>query len=211
MTLLNYYNKDEIEVGIDEAGRGCLAGPIFAAAVIWPKDKNIPEIKDSKKLTPEKRRYLRELIQKYAIDYCVAYIDNNEIDKINILAANMKAMHEAISGLRTDFDTLLVDGNYFKPYQFKSHRCIIKGDDKYISIACASILAKTYHDDYIEDLCYKYPLLNDYDWLKNQCYGSEKHINVIKEKGITKFHRRSFGLCQTASYRTDINYDDPKK
>jgi ribonuclease HII len=202
--MQNYYNKTEIEVGIDEAGRGCLAGPIFAAAVIWPKDKIIVGVKDSKKLSSEQRKTLREEIEHNAIDYCVAYIDNDEIDKTHIGHANMKAMHEAITGITTDFDTLLVDGKYFKPFGSKSHKCIIKGDDKYTSIACASILAKTYHDDYIEMLCRKHIQLKDYDWLNNMCYGTENHINSIKKYGITKYHRRSFGLCQSASIRTDI-------
>lgn len=206
--MQNYYNKTEIEVGVDEAGRGSLAGPIFAAAVIWPKDKDLPGVKDSKKLTPQKRKQLREEILKYAIDYCVAYIDNDEIDEINIGKANMKAMHEAINGIKTDFDTILVDGSYFKPYLFKSHRCIVKGDDKYMSIACASILAKTYHDDYIQQLCSKYPLLNDYDWLSNMCYGTQTHMDAIKKYGISKYHRKSYVNCKNVPMRTDISYDD---
>ena len=203
--MQNYYNKSDIEVGVDEAGRGCLAGPIFAAAVIWPKDKDLPGVKDSKKISPHKRKQLRNEIEKYAIDYCVAYIDNDEIDIINIGKANMKVMHEAISGLQTEFDTILVDGNHFKSYQFKSHRCIVGGDDKYMSIACASILAKTYHDDYIENLCTLYPKLNEYDWLNNMSYGTEKHLNSIKKLGISKYHRRSYGGCKTSKVRTDIN------
>lgn len=201
----NYYHETEIEVGIDEAGRGCLAGPIFAAAVIWPKDKELPGVKDSKKLTPAKRKELRELIEKFAIDYCVAYIDNNEIDNTNIGKANMKVMHEAIAGINTEFDTILVDGNHFKAYPFKSHRCFVGGDNKYMSIACASILAKTYHDDYIENLCTLYPKLNEYDWLSNMCYGTEKHLNSIKKLGISKYHRRSYAGCDKAKLRTDIN------
>jgi ribonuclease HII len=206
--MKNYYHKTEIEVGIDEAGRGSLAGPIFAAAVIWPKNKDLPGIMDSKKLTSQKRKELRELIEKYAIDYCVAYIDNNEIDKINIGVANMKVMHQAISGINTKFETILVDGNHFKPYPNQLHRCFVGGDNKFTSIACASILAKTYHDDYVEKICTLYPKLNDYDWLNNMCYGTEKHLNAIKKYGITKYHRRSYGNCKTAPLRSDINYND---
>lgn len=197
----NYYHKTEVEVGVDEAGRGCLAGPIFAAAVIWPKDKELPGVKDSKKLTATKRQELREFIEKYAIDYAVAYIDNQEIDKINIGKANMKVMHEAIAELYTPFDTILVDGNHFKAYPFKSHRCFVGGDNKYMSIACASILAKTYHDDYIENLCIKHPELNDYDWMSNMTYGTETHLNAIKKYGISKYHRRSYACCMNVKLR----------
>jgi ribonuclease HII len=200
-----YYNKTEIEVGIDEAGRGCLAGPVFAAAVIWPKDLEIPEIRDSKKLSPHRRKELRKVIIENAIDYSVAYIDNNEVDITNILKANMKAMHEAIDGLTENFDTLLIDGNYFKSYGFKSHRCIVGGDDKYMSIACASILAKTYHDDYIEYLCSKYPRLNQYNWLSNMCYGTQTHLAAIKKYGITKYHRKTFKGCNGYPLRNDIH------
>jgi len=200
----NYYNKTEIEVGVDEAGRGSLAGPVFAAAVIWPKDKIIVGIKDSKKLTPLKRRQLREEIEKHAIDYCVAYIDNDEIDKTHIGIANMMAMHEAIKGIMTPFDNILVDGNYFTPFSMKSHKCITKGDNKYVSIACASVLAKTYHDDYIDNLCLKHPQLSDYDWKNNHCYGSDKHIKAIKKYGITKYHRKSYSNYRQLPVRKDI-------
>lgn len=199
--MKNYYHKTEIEVGTDEAGRGCLAGPIFAAAVIWPKDKDLPGVKDSKKLKASERKELRELIEEHAIDYAVAYIDNEEIDKINIGKANMKVMHEAIDGLFTPFDTILVDGNHFKSYPSKSHQCIVKGDNKYMSIACASILAKTYHDDYIENLCIKHPELNDYNWLNNMTYGSKAHLDAIKKYGITKYHRQSYSCCANVKLR----------
>lgn len=196
MSLQPYLNPDQIEVGIDEAGRGCFAGPIFAAAVIWDKNKHIEGVKDSKKLTAKKRKELRDIIQEEAIEYCVAYIDNHEIDKTNITAANMKAFHEALGGLQQHFDMILVDGSYFKPYPFKSYKCIPQGDNKFISIACASILAKTYHDEYIEQLCHQYPVLNDYDWLSNMTYGTQKHRDAIKKYGITKFHRKSYVSCQ---------------
>lgn len=206
--MKNYYHSTEIEVGTDEAGRGCMAGPIFAAAVIWPKDRPLIGIKDSKKLKPEKRKQLRLEIEKYAIDYCVAYIDNDEIDRTHIGKANMKAMHEAIDGIMTPFDTILVDGTYFKPYFMKSHRCFKGGDNLYTSIACASILAKTYHDDYIENLCKTYPQLNDYEWTKNMCYGTEPHMDAIKKYGISKYHRKSFGICGQVPLRKDIKYHD---
>lgn len=206
--MKNYFNKTEIEAGTDEAGRGCLAGPIFAAAVIWPKDKELPGVKDSKKLTPQKRKQLRTEIEKHAIDYCVAYIDNDEIDVINIGKANMKVMHEALGGLQTEFDTILVDGNHFKSYQFKSHRCFIGGDNKYMSIACASILAKTYHDDYIQHLCSKYPKLNDYDWLSNMSYGAPKHLDAIKKYGVSKYHRKTYAGCAGVFEREDIEYEE---
>lgn len=206
--MKNYYHAEEIEVGIDEAGRGCLAGPIFAAAVIWDKNRPIIGVKDSKKLTPQKRKKLREEIEKYAIDYCVAYIDNDYIDKTHIGKANMKAMHQALSGITTDYDTILVDGIYFKPYSFKSHRCFKGGDNLYTSIACASILAKTYHDDYIENLCKMYPQMEQYEWMSNMCYGTEAHFTAIKKYGITKFHRKSFGICGQVPMRKDIKYHD---
>lgn len=197
-------NSDSIEVGLDEAGRGCLAGPIFAAAVIWDKNKPFPAINDSKKLTKKKRQELRTVIEAEAIDYCVAYIDNNDIDETHIGIANMKAMHEAIEGLETPFDMLLVDGVNFKKYEDKPHVCITKGDSKLVSIASASVLAKTYHDDYIEQLCHQHPQLNDYDWMNNMCYGSAKHMKAIKEHGITKYHRQSYSPCANMPMRDDI-------
>ncbi|NDB85286.1 MAG: ribonuclease HII, partial [Alphaproteobacteria bacterium] len=169
-----FYNQDDIEAGIDEAGRGCLAGPIFAAAVIWPKDKELKGVKDSKKLTAKQRKDLRNEIEANCIDFCVAYIDNDEIDNTHIGHANMKAFHEALKGLSVEFDTILVDGKYFKPFCITPHKCIIGGDNKYMSIACASILAKTYHDDYIENLCKTHPLLEVYDWRNNMTYGTAK-------------------------------------
>lgn len=199
-----FYNQNDIEAGVDEAGRGCLAGPIFAAAVIWPKDKELKGVKDSKKLSAKQRKELRIEIEKNCIDFCVAYIDNNEIDNTHIGHANMKAIHEALKGLKTDVDLILVDGKYFKPFCLTSHKCIIGGDNKYMSIACASILAKTYHDDYIESLCNKYPLLDVYDWRNNMTYGTAKHIDAIKKYGITKYHRQSYNICKGQPIRLDI-------
>lgn len=205
--MLNYDDPDLVEVGIDEAGRGCLAGPIFAAAVILPKDNNIVGLRDSKKLTKEKRNKLRDEIESKAIDYCVAFVNVDEIDKINITGANMNAMYAAINGLTTKYDKLLVDGKYFKsPSEKTSYKCIVGGDDKYAAIASASILAKTYHDDYIEELCKKNPKLNDYDWLNNQSYGTKSHIDAINKFGITKYHRKTFKICKTAKIRDVHDY-----
>ena len=204
--MLNYDDPNLIEVGIDEAGRGCLAGPIFAAAVILPKDVKIDGLRDSKKLSREKRKKLRDEIELKAVDFCVAYQDVAEIDKINITGANIKAMHEAINGLTTNFDMLLVDGTYFRTTGAAAYKCFVGGDNRYLAIAAASVLAKTYHDDYIEDLCKKYPKLNDYGWMSNQSYGAAQHIDAINKLGITKFHRKTFGLCKTAKVRDEDEY-----
>lgn len=199
-----YYSQEEIiEAGLDEAGRGCLAGPVFAAAVIWPRelDPEIehPKLNDSKKLSKKKREYLRNYIQENAIDYAVAYCDQNEIDEINILKASHLAMHRAISNLNIEPELLLVDGNMFTNYLKKDgdiieHQCIIKGDGKYASISAASILAKTYHDDYIENLLEENPELEKYGWKTNMCYGTKQHMDAIKKYGSTIHHRKSFKL-----------------
>ncbi len=199
-----YNDKTLIEAGVDEVARGCLAGPVYAAAVIWPNeeeqlDPNII-LKDSKKLSKTKRTLLRDYIEEYAIDYAVASVDNNEIDKINILQASQLAMRKAIAKLDVQPDFLLIDGNYFKPYihngELIPHKCFIKGDDKYQSISAASILAKVYHDEYIEKLIEEEPELKIYDWESNMCYGTKKHIGAIKENGISKYHRKTFGICK---------------
>jgi ribonuclease HII len=206
----NYYTEDLLEVGVDEVARGCLAGPVFSAAVIWPKevDEDLrifeKQIKDSKKLSRAKRNELRHFIEEVAIDYSVAYIDETIIDYKNILNATYMAMHEAINRLNTTPELILVDGKSFKPYyednvkmdNLVEHICIKGGDNKYISIACASILAKEYHDDYIKNLCAQEPELNRYDWSNNMCYGTLKHIGAIKEYGLTKYHRKTFGICR---------------
>ena len=201
-----FFSKDKVEVGIDEAGRGCLAGPVFTAAVILPKEFDdelhelINQIKDSKKLSRKKRFILRELIENIAIDYSVTFKDNNYIDKHNILKSTQDSMHQSISKLNITPDLLLVDGNYFKPYynnnELIDNVCIIGGDDKYLPIACASILAKEYHDDYIKNLILKNKNLSIYGWEKNMCYGTAIHINSIKEYGISCYHRKSFGICK---------------
>jgi len=197
------YYSDKLEVGIDEVARGCLAGPVFTAAVIWPKDLECEiqnEIKDSKKLSKKKRKLLRHYIEYNAIDFSVAYKDNIIIDKYNILTATHMAMHESIDKLNIVPELLLVDGNTFTPYYNNNdvieHTCIIEGDNKYLPIACASILAKVYHDEYIETLLNNNTDLHKYDWSNNMCYGTQKHINAIKSYGICKYHRKSFGICK---------------
>ena len=200
-----YYTTDKIEVGIDEAGRGCLAGPVFTGAVILPKDFEeedadlIYQIKDSKKLSKKKRHMLRGFIESIALDYAVTYKDNNFIDENNILNSTLISMHDSISMLNIVPELILVDGNTFRPYyngeQLIDNICIIGGDDKYLPIACASILAKEYHDDYIKNLIENNDHFLNYGWDTNMSYGTEKHIKGIIEYGITEYHRKSFGIC----------------
>lgn len=196
------YYSNKLEVGIDEVSRGCLAGPVFTSAVIWPKDLDCEfenEIKDSKKLSRNKRNLLRDYIECNAIDFSIGYKDNTVIDKYNILNATHMAMHDALDNLNIVPELILVDGNSFKPYYHNKdiieHICIIEGDNSYLPIACASILAKEYHDEYIKNLIEKEVDLNKYDWLNNMCYGTKKHIDAIKEYGISKYHRKTFGIC----------------
>ena len=196
------YYSDKLEVGIDEVARGCLAGPVFTAAVIWPKDLDCEiqkQIKDSKKLSRKKRHMLREYIECNAIDFAVSYKDNTIIDNYNILNATHMSMHDTLDKLNVIPELILVDGNSFKPYYHNNdiidHTCIIEGDNKYLPIACASILAKEYHDDYIKKLVECDEALKKYDWVNNMCYGTKKHIDAIKEYGITKYHRKTFGIC----------------
>lgn len=209
MELDSHYTDDLLEAGVDEVARGCLAGPVFASAVIWPRDlepiEDLPILRDSKKLSRNQRNYLREYIEYNAIDYSVAKVDNQEIDAINIRNASFLAMHRAIDGLNVTPDFLLVDGNAFNPYLTKNnrdvieHKCIISGDNKYQSIAAASILAKVYHDDYIDNLVAENPTLEKYKWTSNMCYGTREHLEAIKEYGITPYHRKSFGPCKKQS------------
>lgn len=209
MPLDSHYTSDLLEAGVDEVARGCLAGPVFAAAVIWPRDlelelgsENTMILKDSKKLSRAQRNNLREYIEAYAIDFSVASVNNQEIDSINIRNASFLAMHRAIGGLNVDPDLLLVDGNAFKPYltpetrDVIEHKCIVSGDDKYQSIAAASILAKVYHDDFIDNLIEENPDLEKYGWKTNMCYGTSQHLEAIKNFGITPYHRKSFGPCK---------------
>jgi len=185
-----------IEAGIDEAGRGCLAGPVVAAAVILPKDFNDPELNDSKKLTALQRDRICERIKLNALAWAIGVIDNNQIDEINILQATYCAMHKAVSLLHWQPELLLVDGNRFKPYPGIKHQCFIKGDSRFQSIAAASILAKTYRDDLMEDLHLQYP---HYCWNQNKGYPTKSHRQAIKEIGVSPLHRITFQLLPPLS------------
>lgn len=187
--LKNYHLVGKMEAGCDEAGRGCLAGPVFAAAVILPKDFFHPLLNDSKKVTEENRYELRSFVQANAIDYAVASVSEKEIDDINILNASFKAMHLAIAKLKNQPDLLLIDGNRFSRYKNLAHECIIKGDGIYASIAAASILAKTYRDDYMLQLHEQFP---QYGWNTNKGYGTIAHRQAIESHGLSDFHRKSF-------------------
>lgn len=189
--LKKYFDKKLIEAGCDEAGRGCLAGSVFAAAVILPKNFRNKLLDDSKKLTEKQRLELRPIIEREAIAFAVAQVTAQEIDKINILNASILAMHRAIENLGVIPESLLIDGNRFKKYKNIPHQCIIKGDGKFMSIAAASVLAKTYRDDYVDELHLKFP---QYDWLNNKTYGTLKHRKAIEKFGITEHHRKSFRL-----------------
>tara|TARA_B100000401_G_C52567050_1_gene606147 strand:+ start:68 stop:673 length:606 start_codon:yes stop_codon:yes gene_type:complete len=180
-----------LEAGTDEAGRGCLAGPVTAAAVILPKDIYIPKLNDSKKLTENQRNKLRKEIELKAIAFSVEHVMQDEIDKINILNASIKAMHKALRKLCVSPKFIAVDGNQFKPFKKIPHKCIIKGDAKFQSIAAASILAKTHRDEYMKLIHQKF---KNYFWNKNKGYPTKKHREAIKKYGITKYHRKSFKL-----------------
>ena len=189
--LKNNYNKGKIEAGCDEAGRGCLAGSVYAAAVILPEDYQNELLNDSKQLTEKKRYELREIIERDAVAWAVGIVTPEEIDKINILNASILAMHRALDQLKVRPEAIIVDGNRFKPYQELPHTTIVKGDGKYLSIAAASILAKTYRDDYMNQLAEEYP---QYDWRSNKGYPTKKHREAIKQFGITPYHRKSYNL-----------------
>ena len=191
MGLLQFYKEKTIEAGCDEAGRGCLAGPVFAAAVILPADYSNDEIKDSKKITEKKRYALRNEIESNAIAFKVAQVDNNEIDKVNIFKASMKAMHNSIKDLFVVPQLLLIDGHLFIDYDSIPHVCVVKGDNKFLSIAAASILAKTYRDDFMKKIHKEYP---EYNWIKNKGYGTKEHYAAIVKYGITPYHRKSFKI-----------------
>lgn len=189
--LKSSFTIDKIEAGCDEVGRGCLAGPVVAAAVVLPKDYTHELLNDSKQLTREERDLLRVDIQRDALTWAVAEVSSQEIDKINILNASFKAMHLAINQLKTRPELLLIDGNRFKPYGEIPFECIIKGDSIYLSIAAASILAKTYRDELMEKLSKQYP---GYGWTTNVGYPTDEHRDGIRTYGITPYHRRSFQL-----------------
>jgi len=190
--MKTYYKIGIVEAGCDEAGRGCLAGPVFAAAVVLPMNFENPFINDSKQLSEKKRNELRDVIQNNALDYAVASVDNIEIDKINILNASILAMHKAIDGLkRVKPEHLLVDGNRFKPYQGIPHSCFVHGDAIYQSIAAASILAKTYRDEFMVKINKEFPY---YKWNENMGYPTKAHREAIVKYGVTPYHRLSYKL-----------------
>ncbi len=189
--LKQFYQENTVEAGCDEAGRGCYAGPVFAAAVILPPTFSHAALNDSKKVTAAKREELRVYIEANAVSYAVAMVDNTEIDEINILRASFKAMHKAVDALTVKPALLLIDGNRFAPYQGINHHCIVQGDGLYASIAAASILAKTYRDDYIGQLHLEFP---QYNWQKNKGYGTAEHRKAIETHGLCKYHRKSFNI-----------------
>ena len=208
--LASHYYTGKVEAGCDEAGRGCLAGSVYAAAVILPEDYQNEALNDSKQLTDKRRKELRDIIQRDAIAWAVGVVTPEEIDKINILNASILAMHRALDQLQVRPEAIIVDGNRFKPYRpvvdgsstsgskcgtqcaiHIPHTTIVKGDGKYLSIAAASILAKTYRDDYMDALAQEYP---QYDWMKNKGYPTKKHREAIRQYGITPYHRKTFNM-----------------
>ena len=197
--LASHYYTGKVEAGCDEAGRGCLAGSVYAAAVIFPEDYQNDELNDSKQLTDRRRKQLREIIQRDAVAWAVGIVSPEEIDRINILNASILAMHRALDQLTVRPEAIIVDGNRFKPYRPVvdgsavniPHTTIVKGDGKYLSIAAASILAKTYRDDYMDQLAEEFP---QYDWLSNKGYPTKKHREAIQQYGITPYHRKSFNM-----------------
>ena len=201
--LQQYLNLNKIEAGCDEAGRGCLSGPVYAAAVILPKDFNNELLNDSKKLSEKKRYELRAIIEKEALSYGIGIVDNIEIDQINILNASFLAMHRAINNLKIKPNFLLIDGNRFNPYENIDHECIVKGDGKFMSIAAASILAKTYRDDFMDKI---HQEENYYNWKKNKGYPTKKHRAAIKEYGISKYHRKSFKLLVEENKQLSLEF-----
>jgi ribonuclease HII len=189
--LLNCYQQEFIEAGCDEAGRGCLAGPVFAAAVILPRDFYLEELTDSKQLSHIQRETLRPIIEKEAIAWAVATVDHEEIDRINILNASFLAMHRAIEKLSTQPQYLSIDGNRFKAYPQIPHSCIVKGDGKYLNIAAASILAKTHRDEFMVNLGVEFP---QYNWQQNKGYPTIAHRRAVIEIGLSPFHRKTFNV-----------------
>ncbi|MFM6975340.1 MAG: ribonuclease HII [Sphingobacteriaceae bacterium] len=192
--LLPYYQENLIEAGCDEAGRGCLAGPVFAAAVILPKDFKHHLLNDSKQLNEQQRVQLRTEIEAQAIAFAVAQVDHEEIDQINILQASFLAMHRALDQLKTRPEFILIDGNRFKTYRELAHQCVVKGDGKYLSIAAASILAKTYRDDFMQQIALEYP---QYDWAQNKGYPTIKHREAVLAYGLSPYHRKTFRISDS--------------
>ena len=209
--LASHYYKGLIEAGCDEAGRGCLAGSVYAAAVIFPEDYQNDELNDSKQLTDKRRKQLREIIQRDAVAWAVGIVTPEEIDRINILNASILAMHRALDQLKVRPEAIIVDGNRFKPYRPVvdglpvniPHTTIVKGDGKYLSIAAASILAKTYRDDYMDELAKEYP---QYDWLSNKGYPTKKHREAIRQYGITPYHRKTFNMLGDGQLSLNFEY-----
>ena len=205
--LLNKYYEGKIEAGCDEAGRGCLAGSVYAAAVILPEGYQNELLNDSKQLSEKKRYQLREIIERDAVAWAVGIVTPEEIDKINILNASILAMHRALDQLKVRPEAIIVDGNRFKPYKDPSDgkalpsTTIVKGDGKYLAIAAASILAKTYRDDYMNQLAEEFP---QYDWLSNKGYPTKKHREAIKQFGITPYHRKSYNLLGDGQLSIDF-------
>jgi ribonuclease HII len=207
--LKSHYYEGKIEAGCDEAGRGCLAGSVYAAAVILPENYQNDLLNDSKQLTEKKRYELREIIQRDAVAWAVGIVTPEEIDKINILNASILAMHRALDQLKVRPEAIIVDGNRFKPYTSHGdgspvripYTTIVKGDGKYLSIAAASILAKTYRDDYMNQLAEEYP---QYDWLSNKGYPTKKHREAIRQYGITPYHRKSYNLLGDGQLSLDF-------
>jgi ribonuclease HII len=189
--LAPFLHNELLEAGLDEAGRGCYAGPVFASAVILPKDFHHALLNDSKQLNEKQRDLLRPIIEKESIAFAVASVDNDTIDKINILQASFSAMHNAIKQLKATPEFLLIDGNRFKSYHQIPHQCIIKGDGKYASIAAASILAKTYRDEFMQKIHVDFP---HYSWNRNKGYGTAAHRNAIEQYGLCTYHRKSFNI-----------------
>lgn len=203
--LLSNIKKGVIEAGCDEAGRGCLAGPVFAAAVILPEDFNSELLNDSKKLTEKQRYELRPIIEKSAISWAIGIYDHLEIDKVNILNASIFSMHRALDQLLVRPEHIIIDGNRFKPYKSIPYTTVVKGDGKYLSIAAASVLAKTYRDDFMLALHEKYP---EYGWKQNKGYPTAFHRNAIVSFGISPFHRKTFKLFET---QFSIDFGEEKR
>lgn len=211
--LASHYYQGKVEAGCDEAGRGCLAGSVYAAAVIFPENYQNDELNDSKQLTDKRRKQLREIIQRDAVAWAVGIVTPEEIDRINILNASILAMHRALDQLTVRPEAIIVDGNRFKPYapplfgggrgEALPHTTIVKGDGKYLSIAAASILAKTYRDDYMDELAKEYP---QYDWLSNKGYPTKKHREAIRQYGITPYHRKTFNMLGDGQLSLNFEY-----
>jgi ribonuclease HII len=198
--LLPFFHNKFVEAGLDEAGRGCYAGPVFAAAVILPKDFFHPLLNDSKQLTKEERDTLRPVIEMESIAWSVSSVSNDEIDRINILQASFKAMHLALNKLKSQPEILLVDGNRFRPYKKTPHHCMVKGDGMYASIAAASVLAKTYRDAHMQQLHKKFKM---YAWHTNKGYGTAEHRAAIDAHGLCRYHRKSFNIYAVKASGTE--------